>query len=137
MKQVTHYSKFFDWLFDGNRKSPIPTGEPDILKYNSPINETFVLKMFIKIPKLNHYLNGQFNNMGLRYLDREDLFIFIKQCVFDFKVRRNDIQYFPYKPIDNLSIGENISSLHSLQKRDFGVFVNFIASSIFINFILN
>ena len=98
MAQVTHYSKFFDWLFDGNRKSPIPVGEPDILKYNSPITETFVIKMFIRLPKLNHYLNDQYNNMGLRYLDKEDLFKFIKQCVFDFKVKRNDIHYFPYKP---------------------------------------
>ena len=42
------YKTFFNWAFSGNIKDPIPVGEgvPDILKYNSPIHATFLLKSF-------------------------------------------------------------------------------------------
>ena len=99
MKKPTHYSIFFDWLFDGNIKSEIPrTDDIDLLKYNSPINETFIIKMFIQNGKLNNYLNQHFNNLGIRYIEKEDLFRFVKQCVKDFKVKRKDVHYFPWKP---------------------------------------
>jgi hypothetical protein len=53
--------------------------------------------MFPKQGALNHYLNTYFNNINLRYLEREDLFKFIKKCVLDFRVKRKDVTYFPYK----------------------------------------
>ena len=95
MANVTHYSIFYDWLFDGDPKSEIPTNEPNILKYDSPINETFILKIFMKHAEFNHYLNQNFNNIIIRNIEREDLLKFIKQCVFDFKLRRNNILYSP------------------------------------------
>ena len=100
------YKTFYSWLFDGNSKSEIPKPKmtkdnkvivPDILKYNSPINHTFIIKIFLKNGSLNHYLNMYFNNIGLRYLDKEELFKFIKKCVIDFKITKKSITYFPYQ----------------------------------------
>jgi hypothetical protein len=93
------YKTFHNWLFDGSKNSPIPeaTEKVDLLKYNSPITNTYLIKIFLKNGSLNHYLNTYFNNIGLRYMEKEDLFKFIKKCVLDFRVRRKDIIYFPYK----------------------------------------
>ena len=68
---------------------------PDILKYNSPITHTFVLAMFLKNGPLNHYLNEYFNNINVRYLSREELFIFIKKCVQQFKIQKSQITFYP------------------------------------------
>ena len=98
------YRVFSDWLFDGKPSSPIPRGGdlPDILKYNSPINHTYVISMFLTNGPLNKYLNTYFNNIGVRYLDKEELFRFIKTCVRDFKIKRKDIAYLPYKQKDEV-----------------------------------
>ena len=92
------------WLFDGSRTSPIPKaeGNVDILKYNSPITHTFALQMFMKNGNLNHYLNEFFNNIGLRYLSKEDLFLFIKKCVIDFRITKRDTVFYPYKAKNKL-----------------------------------
>jgi len=86
------FKTFNSWLFDGNLKTEIPNKEV-LLKYNSPITQTYVLNMFILNGKLNHYLNEYFNNIGLRYLDKEEFFKFIKKCVIDFKIKRNTIPF--------------------------------------------
>ena len=98
------YKTFFDWLFDGDRNSKIPQpktsdGEKiiDILKYNSPITHTYVVSIFLRHSPLTLYLNEYFNDINLRYLDRADLFYFIKKCVCDFRIRRNDMVYYPRK----------------------------------------
>jgi hypothetical protein len=93
------FKTFHTWLFDGSRTSPIPkaTEKVDILKYNSPITHTYVISMFAKHGPLNYYLNTYFNNISLRYLEKEELFKFIKKCVLDFRVRKTDVVYFPYK----------------------------------------
>ncbi len=98
---MSPYKIFWDWCFDHNMKTPVPNPEV-LLKYNSPIHATFLLKSFVKIGKLNLYLNKWLNNIGIRYIDREELFFFIKQCIVDFKVKRKDIHYSPYKPSDTL-----------------------------------
>ncbi len=97
----THYSTFWDWIFDGNMKSPIPN-EPNILKYNSSINEVFILKSVIKHARLNAYLNEWFNNIGIRYIEKDELFVFFKNCVHDFNFKKRDIHYSKYKPRDML-----------------------------------
>jgi hypothetical protein len=56
----------------------------------------YAINIFLSVGKLNYYLNQQFNNVGLWYLDREELFKFIKKCVKDFKVQRNQLSYIPY-----------------------------------------
>ena len=98
------YKTFQNWLFDGNIKSKIPTGEgiPEILKYNSPINHTYLISLFLNQSKLNFYLNSYFNNMNLRYLDKEELMRFIKKCVIDFNVQRKNLAFVPYKRYDKL-----------------------------------
>lgn len=90
------YKLFFSWLFDQNRDSPIPKPE-ELLKYNSPITSTYVVGLFVNNASLNHYLNTYLNNIGLRYLDKAELFKFIKKCVIDFKVTKRDIPFRPYK----------------------------------------
>lgn len=93
------FKTFNNWLFDGSRSSPIPKEKDgiDILKYNSPITHTYAISIFLRNGPLNHYLNKYFNNMGLRYLPKDELFRFLKNCVIDFRVKRRDIVYYPYR----------------------------------------
>jgi len=91
------YKTFNNWLFDGNLESPFPkpTDKINLLKYNSPITHVFVLQLFLRSGKLNDYLNKYFNNIGLRYLDKEEFFKFIKKCVIDFRVTKRDTVFYP------------------------------------------
>lgn len=90
---------FNKWLFDGNRKTSI---DSSLLKYNSPITNMYVIGLFQRSGKLNHYLDKHFNNMGLYYLDKEEFLKFIKNCVMDFRINRRTITFFPRKPTDDL-----------------------------------
>ena len=100
------YKTFNSWLFDGDKNSPIPkptfTKEgkvliPDILKYNSPITHVFALQLFMRHGQLNYYLNNYFNDINVRYLNREELFLFLKKCVIDFKVHKRDMVFYPWR----------------------------------------
>lgn len=93
---MSQYKEFFGWLFDNNKTSPIPKSE-ELLKYNSPITHTYVIGLFVNNANLNHYLNTYLNNIGLRYLDKAELFRFIKKCVIDFKVNKRSIPFSPFK----------------------------------------
>lgn len=101
MSQINAFREFWTWCFNRNMDSPIPDPEV-LLKYNSPIHHTFLLKSFITNGKLNAYLNRWTNNIGVRYIDREDMFYFIKQCVIDFRIKRKEVHYSPYNPKDIL-----------------------------------
>jgi hypothetical protein len=101
------YKTFNNWLFDGKRHSTIPTPKvddngkiviPDILKYNSPITHTFIVSLFLRNGSLNKFLNKHFNDINLRYINKEDLFKFIKMCVIDFKIKKRDIMFYRRKP---------------------------------------
>jgi hypothetical protein len=98
------FKTYNKWLFDGSRSTPLPkaTEKVNILKYNSPITHTFVLQMFMRHGPLNHYLDDYFNNIGLRYLTKEDLFLFLKKCVIDFRVLKRDTVFFPYRQKNKL-----------------------------------
>jgi len=98
------FKTYNNWMFDGSRTTPIPkpTEKVDILKYNSPITHTFALQMFMRHGPLNHYLDKYFNNIGLRYLAKEELFLFLKNCVLDFRVLRRDTVFYPYKAKNKL-----------------------------------
>jgi hypothetical protein len=105
------FKTYTNWLFDGSRSTTIPTPKysddgqvlvPDILKYNSPITHTFAIQMFMKNGPMNDYLDRYFNNINLRYLDKEELFYFIKKCVLDFKVKRWDMVYYKRSKTDKL-----------------------------------
>jgi len=99
MAQISPYKIFWDWVYDRKPDSKIPSPSdeiPDILKYNSPITHTFLLKSFINNAVFNKYLNDNMNNMGIRYIEKDDLFKFFKQAVADFKVKRSSIYYTQY-----------------------------------------
>jgi len=95
-KTISPYTIFNNWLFDGNIKSNLPKGKdiPDLLNYKSPINHLYMVSMFLNQGKLNHFLNEYFNNIGLYYLDKEELMKFIKKCVIDFKIQKRNLPYF-------------------------------------------
>ena len=52
--------------------------------------------MFLKNGPLNYYLDSYFNNINVRYLDKKELFTFIKKCVQDFRVTRRDTTFVPF-----------------------------------------
>lgn len=119
------YKTFNNWLFDGNKDSPIPKPKtddngkvivPDILKYNSPITHTFVISLFLKNGHLNYFLNKYFNDINLRYLTREELFVFIKKCVQDFKISRNQLMFYPRK--QSIILYEKLRDKMPLLKND-------------------
>jgi len=89
------FKTFSAWLFDGNINSPIPT-EPNILKYDSPITATYMISIFMKCPKLNYQLNTHLNNINLRYIDKRELFLFIKECVQKYGVKRHHLCYHTF-----------------------------------------
>lgn len=89
------YRTFSKWFFDGDLKSSIPDKET-LLKYNSPITVNYLMGILVRNAKLNHYLDNYLNNFNLRYIDREELFYFIKKCVHDFKVQKNTIHFIGY-----------------------------------------
>ena len=101
---MSPYQVFNNWLFDGSSTSPIPKPKDgvDILKYNSPITHIFVLQLLMRHGPLNHYLNKHFNNIGVRYLPKDELFLFIKKCVLDFKALKRDTVFYPYKAKNKL-----------------------------------
>ena len=110
-KIVSPYVVFSNWLFDGNPKSRIPSGEgiPNILNYNSPINHHFMISMFLNQGKLNHFLNEYFNNIGLYYIEKEELMKFLKKCVIDFNIQRKNLPY--------ISRTKNTKLFESLRKK--------------------
>jgi len=98
---MNEYEVFNQWLFDGSRTSEIPQKEV-FLKYNSPISNNRIISMFLLYGQLNHYLDKYFNNVGVFYLEKEDLFKFIKKCIIDFRVRRNNLSFFSSKKNSDL-----------------------------------
>jgi len=96
---VSPFQEFQNWLFDGNSKSKIPE---HLLKSTSPISAQYCIGMFLANLPLNYFLDQHFNNINLWYLDKEELFIFIKKCVKDFKIQRRSLAYIPWKKQDKL-----------------------------------
>jgi hypothetical protein len=92
-EEISPYKLYSNWLFDGDLKKEIPK---ELLKYNSPISSQYAISMFVLNGKLNYFLNEHFNNIGLYYLEKNDLFKFLKKCVKDFKVQRNSIPFIPF-----------------------------------------
>lgn len=100
------FKTFINWAFDGSLETPIPKQEtdssgnvitPDILKSSGPLNQRYVVSMFMKNPKMCLYLNNHFNNINLWYIDKETLFKFLKKAIIDFKVRRGDLFFMKSK----------------------------------------
>jgi len=96
---VSPFQEFQNWLFDGNSKSKAPE---HLLKSTSPISAQYCIGIFLGNLPLNYFLDQYFNNINLWYLDKEELFIFIKNCVKDFKIQRRSLAYIPWKKQDKL-----------------------------------
>lgn len=84
------FKTYSNWLFDGNKDSPVP---PELLAYNCPVTQKYAVRMFVLSGELNQFLDEHFNHMGLWYMDKEELFTFLKKCVMDFRIRRNSIPF--------------------------------------------
>lgn len=129
MANISPYKLFWNWAFDGNIKSSIPEAEGiDLLKYNSPITPDFLLKSFLKNGKLNSYLDKYLNNIGIRYISREDLYYFIKQCIIDFKVKRKDIHFSRYRA-RNILFEKIQKKFPLLKPYDITLFIDVISKS--------
>ena len=129
MANISPYKLFWNWAFDNDIKSPIPSAEGiDILKYNSPITPDFLLKSFITNGKLNHYLDQYINNIGVRYIEKEDLFLFFKRCIIDFKVKRRDIHFSPFRP-RNMLFEKVQKKFPMLKPYDISLFIDIINKS--------
>ena len=127
-KQKSPFTLFNNWLFDRNINSHIP--QKDILlKYNSPISKTYLISLFKKVGKLNHYLDKYLNNIGLRYLDNENLFFFIKKCVLDFNVSKRNLSY-TYWPKRKSKLYEKLSKkFHNLKNYEIDFLCQIIDNS--------
>jgi len=93
---INEYSMFLDWIYDGYVNSEIPNPEL-LLKYNSPITHTYLISLFVKIGKLNHYLDEYMNNINLRYIDKKELMFYVKKLIIDNKIKRFQLHYFIYR----------------------------------------
>jgi len=99
---MNEYKIFMNWLFDDNyHNSEIPNPEL-LLKYNSPITHTYLISLFVKCGKLNHYLDEYMNNINLRYINKKELMFYIKKCIIENKIKKYQINYFIYKRRDKL-----------------------------------
>lgn len=130
MGEIMPFKTYTQWLFDGSRTSPIPKPRDgvDILKYNSPITHTFVLQMFMRHGPLNFYLDKHFNNINLRYLSKDELFLFVKKCVLDFRVLKRDTVFYKYRQKDKLY--EKLrSKIPELKNNDISLLVDIIEKS--------
>jgi len=105
------FKTYYNWLFDGHKDSQIPSPKtddngkeivPDILKYNSPITNQYVISVFLRNLHLNKYLDEYFNNINLYSIPRDEMLRFIKRCVLEFRVGRYDTIYYRRKYNDRL-----------------------------------
>jgi len=105
------FKTYYNWLFDGHKDSQIPAPRtddngkeivPDILKYNSPITNQYVISVFLRNLHLNKYLDEYFNNINLYSIPRDEMLRFIKRCVLEFRVGRYDTIYYRRKYNDRL-----------------------------------
>lgn len=108
------FNQFLAWLFDGKVNSEIPE---EILSYKSPITHTYVISLFTRIGCFNHFLNEYFNNIGVYYLDKKDLFKYIKECVQNFRISSRQIRYswFGRKPILYKELSKRHKTLKSYE----------------------
>ena len=97
------YRSFFKWMFDGDLKSPLPNyvdarkGKISVADNISPINQHFLIKLFINNANINSYFDKYLNNIYLWSIPKEELMLFVKKCAYDFKVSRRTIPFFPRK----------------------------------------
>lgn len=90
---------------------------PDIVKASGPLNQRYVMSMFMKNPKMCLFLNKHFNHMGLWYIDKETFFKFIKKASMDFNMKRKDL-YFMKSARSKDKLIEKLEDRFPLLKHD-------------------
>jgi len=126
------FKTFNNWIFDGRKDSDIPTPSGDkaidITKYNSPITHTFVISLFLRNGNINKYLNKYLNNVGIRYISKQELFHFIKKVVQECNVKKYDLMYYE-RPEKNQLFDKLRDKLSVLKDDDISLLVEQITSS--------
>jgi hypothetical protein len=89
---ISPYHLYSSWLFNPDLKIPVPK---ELLTYNSPITIPYAINMFIMNAKLNLFLDQNLNTLEAYYLEKEEVFNFLKKCVKDFKIHKKDIPFIP------------------------------------------
>jgi len=79
-----------NFLYDGNKKSPVPA---ILLKSGAPPTHIGLITQFINNGPLNFYLNKYMNNFGLFRINKEELLLFIKKCIIDYKIKKYSAFY--------------------------------------------
>jgi hypothetical protein len=132
------FRTFIDWAFDGSPDTPIPKPEvdsagnvitPDILKPSGPLNQRYVISMFMKNPKMCLYLNKHFNNINLWYVDKETLFKFLKRAILDFKMRRGDLLFMKSKRSKDKLVEKLIEKFPLLKTDDIRLLADVVENS--------
>jgi len=88
-----------NWMFDGQRNSPVPD---ILLQPKCPVTNYSLLVMFMKHGELTHYLNKYMNNVGIFSIPLEDMLLFIKKCVFRYRLTKAHMNYARRKVSDKL-----------------------------------
>jgi len=78
------------WMFDGQKYSPVPD---ILLKPKCPVTNYSLLVMFMRHGELTHFLNKYMNNNYMFSIPLEEMLIFIKKCVFEYRLTRNHMYY--------------------------------------------
>ena len=126
------FKTFSSWIFDGRKDSDIPTPSgnkaTDITKYNSPITHTFVISLILRNGNINKYLDKYLNNIGLRYISKQELFHFIKKVIQECHVKKYDLMYYE-RPEKNQLFDKLREKLSVLKDDDISLLVEQITSS--------
>jgi hypothetical protein len=91
---------------------------PDILKPSGPLNQRYIMSMFMKNPKMCLYMNKYFNNVNVWYIDKETFFKFIKKCIHDFKFNRRDLLFLKSSKGNKEKLVEKLEERFPLLKFD-------------------
>ena len=78
------------WMFDGQKYSPVPNV---LLKPKCPVTNYSLLVMFMRHGEMTHYLNKYINNVYMFSIPLEEMLIFIKKCVFKYRLNRSFMYY--------------------------------------------
>jgi len=130
------FKTFTSWIFDGRKDSSVPTPRtsknkvivPDIVKYNSPITHTFVISLFLRNGNINKFLDKYLNNIGLRYINKQELFHFVKKVIQECHVKKYDLMYYE-RPEKNQLFDKLRDKLPILKDDDINLLVEQITSS--------
>ena len=114
-----------NWFFDGDRKSPIPE---ILISKNFKISNSYLMSMFVKNGALNHYLNEYMNNIWIHSIKKDELLLFLKKCIFDYRINKTQLYYKKRLTKDKL-FDVLREKIHTLKNDDIDLLCNIINKS--------